>query len=148
MVWMQSVGLLDVEHTAYSLVRDWSTTIATVGQFFYMLIVFVVVLGLAYFTTRFVASAKMGRMGGRRNLEVVESMGVGAQSFIHIVRTGDKYVLIGVTRGQVTMLGDIDKEQLILPEGGTAVTFESFLNKYRNKKDDDPPQQNNRSEEQ
>jgi len=147
MAWMQSVGLLDVEHTAYSLVRDWSTSLATVGQFFYMLVVFVVVVAMAYFTTRLVASAKMGRMGGKRNLEIVESMGVGTQCFIHIVRTGEKYVLIGVTRGQVTMLGDIDKEQLSLPEGGTGPTFESFLNKYRNKKDEEPPQQGNRSEE-
>jgi flagellar biogenesis protein FliO len=86
-----------------------------------------------------VASAKYGR-GGRRNLEILESMGVGPQSFVHVLRVGGQYMLIGVTRGQVNLLSELDESRLVLPEVGQRVTFESILSSFRRKdnKPEDP----------
>ena len=130
-------GLSDVRHTIYSFGENWSTSLATVGQFFYIgpllnvLFWVIIVSTLAYFTTRMVASARFNR-GSRRNLAIVESMGVGAQAFVHIARVGEKYVLIGVTRGQVSMLTELDPSQLQLPEGGVIPpTFEALMKRLR-----------------
>ena len=126
-----STGFLDVRHTVYSLSKDWSTPLASVGQFFSILALVIIVAGLAYYTTRMLASAKFAR-GGRRNLEILESMGVGPQSFVHIVRVGGQYVLIGVTRGQVSFLTQLEGDHLTLPEPGKQmIGFESLLNRFQ-----------------
>ena len=109
------------------------TPIATVGQIFYVVLMVVIVAALAYFSIRMAGNAKFAR-GGRRNLEILESMGAGPQAFIHIVRAGKKYLLIGVTRGQVSTLSELDPEQLILPEGrGAGGSFESLLGRFMNR---------------
>ncbi|MCL2398218.1 MAG: flagellar biosynthetic protein FliO [Defluviitaleaceae bacterium] len=128
-------GLSDIRHTVYSLSKDWSTSLQSVGQFFYMLLLVVVVSVLAYYTTRLVASAKLGR-GGQRNLEILESMGVGSQSYIHVIRVGKQYVLIGSTRGQVNILTQLDANQLQLSEAGQRSAFDIIFAKFQRKNND------------
>ena len=130
-------NLFNARYTAHSLVQNWSTTIPPVGQFFYTLLLVIVVAAMAYYTTRLLGSARFMR-GGRRNLEILESLAVGPQSFVHVLRVGEQYVLVGVTRGQVTMLTQLEADQLKLPEGGTAsIGFESLLSRFQ-KKDNNP----------
>lgn len=143
--------LLDAS-TMYSLSNETGLhQIAPVGQFFYTLmatphlplmpflqmIMLVMVVGaLAYYTTRLIGGAKYGK-GGRRNLEIVESMGVGPQSFVHVLKVGKKYVLIGVTRGQVSLLTELEEEQLVLSENSPKVSFESFVSKFQKNAEED-----------
>jgi len=105
----------------------------------------VVVALLAYYTTRMLASAKFTR-GGRRNLEHIESIGVGPQSYIHIVRAGKKYVLIGVTRGNVNFLTEVDEEGLSLSLDGQRPGFESFMSRFQKKNEESEKQDNDRNE--
>jgi flagellar biogenesis protein FliO len=140
MLWLVHglAGLSDVRHTVYSLVKDWSTSWNPVAQFFYILLLVVGVSVLAYFTTRLVASAKFGR-GGRRNLEILESISVGPQSFVHVLRVGGQFVLVGVTRGQVNMLAQLDADQLQLPEPVQRPSFEALFSRFQKGGDEDPP---------
>ena len=129
--------LLDVRHTAYSLNGNWSTPTPSVGQFFSIFILVIAVAVLAYFTTRLVGSVRYGRFG-KRNLEIIESMGVGAQSFVHILRVGEQYILIAVTRGQINILTKLEAEQLKLSESDQPSTFESLMSRFQKK--EDPPE--------
>jgi flagellar biogenesis protein FliO len=54
-------------------------------------------------------------------------MGVGQQSFVHIVRVGERYVLIGVSRGQVNTLAELDADQLEITERRDLPSFDSFF---------------------
>ena len=132
-----AADLLDVRHTVYSLAQNWSTPMPPVGQFFSFFLLVVLVAVLAYYTTRLIGgSAKFGR-GAKRNLELLESMGVGTQSYVHILRVGEQYILVGVTRGQVSLLTQLSADQLQLPEGGQGVGFDSILSRFQKKQD--PP---------
>jgi flagellar protein FliO/FliZ len=66
---------------------------------------------LAWFVTRKMAGV---RSAGREtcNLSIVESISVGGQAVVRLVKAGDKYLLIGVTRERVTLLGEIDSDQI------------------------------------
>ena len=146
--------VLGAGHATDGLAVDWSTPILFVDQFFYgslvagatslppvadflyVVLVVVVVSFLAYYTTRLVGSAKFVR-GGRRNMEIIESMGVGPQSYIHILRVGEKYLLVGVTRGQVNLLSHLDGEQFKFAPGEKGLAFQSLLGKFL-KKDGSP----------
>ena len=132
MEWNKLAGLPEVSNTLFSLNANW-TTWELVAQFFNIFMWVAVVAALAYFSIRLMASARYGR-GGRRNLEILESMSVGVQSHIQIVRVGGQYVLIGVTRGQISMLQQIDPSQLKLPEEGEGrPNFDTVLSKFQNR---------------
>lgn len=124
----------------YILIQDWSTPMTPVVQFFNIVLLVAAVGALAYFTTKLIGRGKIGSSG--RNLQVIETIGVGPQSFIQILRVGTQYVLVGVTRGQITKLSELDSSQLTLPEPGQSVGFESFLSRFQ-KKDDDEGKGNN-----
>ncbi|MCL2463180.1 MAG: flagellar biosynthetic protein FliO [Defluviitaleaceae bacterium] len=96
-------------------------------------VVFVFVLAMAYFFTKWFASAKTGALRGRRaNIRLVESMGVGMQSYVQIVKVGKKYVLVGVTKGGVSMLAELDPADLELARENPAniLPFEKILRQY------------------
>ena len=106
-----------------------------IGQFFFVIIAFVIVIILAYYSTRWIASAKMSRKGG--NLNLIESMSMGQQGSLQIVKVGSRYLLIGVTKDNISLVseineGDIDKE--IRPQI-LNTSFEKYFNGIFNKKD-------------
>ena len=122
---------------------NWPAT-KDVGQIFYIVLLVVFVALLAYYSTKLLASARGGRFGGaKRNLELLESIGVGTQSTVQIVRAGEKFWLIGVTKEQVTMLAELDREQLVmretqalLPGGAFDNILKRFINRDKTEKDD------------
>jgi len=110
------------------------------GQFLMLALVFVGVVVLAYFCTKWLGTAKQTRRGA--NLSVLESMGMGQQSAIQIIRVGSKFFLVGITKEHVTLLSELDEESLVLPEARTinlqgtptfAQAFELQLRKYFHK---------------
>ena len=136
MLWQEHglTGML--RHTVYSLIGTGLQPTPNVGQFFSTLLLIVFVCALAYYTTRLLGAARFGRLGGRRNLEILETLGVGSQSFVQIVRVGEKYVLIGVTRGQVSLLTQLEEDQLKFPEVSHQVAgFDALLNRFQKKGD-------------
>ena len=92
-----------------SLGGNWSA-FGFVGQFLYIILVTAIVGLLAYWCTRMMAAQRRGRRGG--NLAVLESVSVVAQAMVQLVRAGEKYLVIGVTRNKVTLLTELDKSQV------------------------------------
>ena len=91
-----------------------------VGRFLYVLLLIVFVALLAYYSTRLLGRARGGIVrSGKKNLEVLESVGVGAQSMVQIVRAGSRYLLIGVTKERVTLLIQLEESELRLSEAST-----------------------------
>ena len=128
---------VDVRHfSVFSLIKDWPTPMPNVVQSFNIFFLVIVVAALAYITIKFMATPKFGR-GARRNLEIVESISVGPQSFVHVVRVGGQYVLIGTTRSQVNLLTQIDQEHLKLPENTQGGGFESFFSRFQKRENGD-----------
>ncbi|MCL1846244.1 MAG: flagellar biosynthetic protein FliO [Defluviitaleaceae bacterium] len=83
----------------------------------------ILVAVLAWFVTKkMVGANRVGRKSG--NLSVVESVNLGGMTTVQLVKAGEKYLVIGVTRERVTLLGEIDKEQIAEPD----VTNFSHLN--------------------
>jgi flagellar protein FliO/FliZ len=142
---------LDVRHIAYGLSASlnidllgdsgWSASLQGVGQFFYILLLVVLVSVLAYYTTRWVASARFGRLG-KRNLEIVESIGVGTQAYVHLVRVGKKYALVGVTRMQVSPLYELSEDDLIFDEATGGTNFQTIFSRFQNKEESEEAAEN------
>ncbi|MCL1843920.1 MAG: flagellar biosynthetic protein FliO [Defluviitaleaceae bacterium] len=70
---------------------------------------------LAYYATKKLASSrKLNPKDG--NLSVVESLNVGGNAVVRLVKAGEKFLVIGVTKEKVTLLTELDKEQVTEPE--------------------------------
>jgi len=81
------------------------------GSFFYILLLFAVVIGICWFLLRLTGRVKArGNMAG--NLRVVESIYVGAQNMVQLVKAGDKFLVIGVSKERVSLLTELDAEQV------------------------------------
>ena len=79
------------------------------------LFVFVLVLALTYFVTKWIA--KSGAMQSRaRNIKVIETYKIAPSKYIQIVEIGKKQYAIGVTKEQITFLKELEEDQLELPE--------------------------------
>ncbi|MDR1663301.1 MAG: flagellar biosynthetic protein FliO [Clostridiales bacterium] len=101
----------------------------TAGQFLYILLLVAFVAVLAYFSTKLLAMSRGGKFRStKRNLEVIESIGVGAQSVVQIVRAGEKFYLIGVTKESVSLLAELDAETLDIDERSGGLPEKAFSN--------------------
>ena len=118
------------------------------GQFFSILFMLLIVSVMAYLATKLLA--RSGRIkSGKRNLEVMESAGVGVQAMVQIIRAGGCYYLVGVTKERVSILAELDKDQLNLIESdkfGAETPFDKLLQRFMNR--DKPESSNDRNEAQ
>lgn len=97
------------------------------AQFVTVLLIFVGVLFLTYFSTRWIASYQKGRMYSS-NITVVETFKITANKYIQIVRIGERYFAIAVGKDEVTLLGELKEDELTLQEVSQATPAEDFKN--------------------
>lgn len=77
-------------------------------------IVLACIYGSVFLVKRF-GPNRAGRSGGKRMLEMMDSISVGPKKMIAIVRVGERAVVVGITDNQMTSLTELDKDEL--PEG-------------------------------
>lgn len=105
----------------------------SVIQFLTVLIIFVIVLGATWFTTRYIAGVQKGKLKGN-NFEVIDSFRLSPNKYIQIIRIGNRYLAIAVCKDTVTVLTELDKECILHPEelyAGNPVQFEVFLKRAK-----------------
>lgn len=103
-------------------------------QFMTVLILFVFVLGITYFVTRWIGGYQKSR-SFNANVEVIETFHLANNKYIQIIRVGKKYLAVAIGKDSVTMLTEIPEEQLELSEGvdGIQPSFKELLDKLQKK---------------
>lgn len=90
--------------------------ISTSQSFFQLIIVlvcFVVVLVLAYYTTRWLANYQKGR-SFNKNLKIIETLKLSPDKYVQIIACGkEKYLIVGLSKNEVTLLGELSEDELI-----------------------------------
>lgn len=101
-------------------------------QFLTVLIIFVFVLAVTWFFTRWMANLQKGRTYGA-NIEVIETYKITANKYIQIIKTGDKYLAIGIGKDTITMLAEIPAEQIHLSDktGDAMPDFKKIFEKAK-----------------
>ncbi|MDO5572789.1 MAG: flagellar biosynthetic protein FliO [bacterium] len=105
-----------------------TSRLESVAQFFTAILIFILVLALTYFTTRFVGKFQQNKMYCK-NIEVIETYKITANKYVQIVRTGEKYLAIAVCKDTVTLLTELSEENLDLttPETTAGDSFQDVL---------------------
>lgn len=123
------------------LLLDISTNnaISAVAQIITLILIFIFVLALTYFTTRFVGHYQKLRMSGS-NIQIMETFRISNSKYIQIVKIGKKYFAIAVCKDTVTYLCELDREDLIYNSVSTeshSDNFKAILDKLKKDKPED-----------
>ena len=82
-------------------------------QFLTVLVLFVFVLFITYFTTRFIANYQKNKINGK-NIEVIETARISSNKYLQIVKAGNHYLLIAIGKDEIHMLTELTEEELVL----------------------------------
>lgn len=116
-------------------------TLENIGRFITVLFLFILVLGLTYFTTRYIANFQKNKIVNG-NIKIVETTQIAPNKYIQIISVGTKYFVIAICKDTVTNLGQIDESDLDLSllSANELPSFSDIISKAKKKlekKDDE-----------
>ncbi|MBD5458928.1 MAG: flagellar biosynthetic protein FliO [Lachnospiraceae bacterium] len=103
-------------------------------QFLTVLILFVFVLAVTYWTTKWMAGYQKGKRANA-NLEVIESFQIAGNKYVQIIRVGQKYLAVAIGKDSVTMLTEVPEDQLMFSSSANneQVGFKELFEKIQKK---------------
>ena len=109
-----------------------STLAGSLSQLITVILIFAFVLFITVFATKYVGSYQK-MQGINRNLEVIETIRVTNNKYLQIVRAANKYIVIGIGKDEITMLTEIDEDELLRVSsekgGNMKETFSEIISK-------------------
>lgn len=116
-------------------------------QFMTVLILFVFVLAITYWTTKWIAGYQKGKRANA-NLEVVETFQLASSKYIHIIRVGQKYLAVAIGKDSVTMLTEVPEDQLTFSSSANneQMSFKELFEKMQKKTILEKEEDRNKSE--
>ena len=116
-----------------SIVLSQSSSVSSGAQFLTILLVFIFVLIVTYATTRFVGKfQKIQSMSS--NFESIEAYKLNNNNYLQLVRIGDKYYVLSVSKDSTSLICEVDEEQLDL-EGRDQPVMDGFSQLYTRAKE-------------
>lgn len=110
---------------------EWFEGIMT---FLSLIFVFVIILFLAYLTTKIVASASFKKYKNK-NMRLLEGMNLGPQKSLQLVKVGNKIILLALSKDGVTKIESFYPNELLVSEeeyDNKVVTFQDVFNEMKN----------------
>ena len=99
-----------------------------------VLIIFVVVLAATLYVTKWMANYQKGNSLSK-NIEIIDTCKISTNKYIQIIRIGERHVALAISGDQVTNLGDVDPDELILKsEESQSLGFKDVLDKIKGEK--------------
>ena len=102
------------------------------AQFLTVIFLFIVILVLTYFTTRFIAGYQKNH-SVNTNIESVEVMRLSPSQYVQIIRIGKKYVAIAVSKDSIEKLCERSSEDVeaISQEEPSMNSFRDVMDKIK-----------------
>lgn len=87
---------------------------STLNNFFQLvgvLLIFIFVLAITYWTTRWIAKYQQGQTFNK-NIKPVETFRVTNGKYIQILKVGEKYIVVAICKDSITMLTELKEEEM------------------------------------
>lgn len=87
--------------------------IESIGTALFTLAAVAGIIYLSYVSTRYIAKKNIGAFKSTaKYMKVIDQMGMGKEKSVAIIQTGLNYYLVGFSGGSVTLLAQIEQEDL------------------------------------
>lgn len=114
-----------------------NSSLKSVGELICVVFLFLFVVFLAYLAARIAGSFQSNVVNKRSNIRVIEVFRLSNNKVIEIIKIADKYFALAVCKDQVTVLTEIDEEQIKEQEATLEpINFKNILEKMKNEKQD------------
>lgn len=113
-----------------------STSSNSIWKLLGLILLCAVIIVACYYTTRFVGRKSQGIQGGGsgKNIRALETFRVTQNKYLQLIKCGDKYLLISVTKDNISLVSEIDGDSLLTaPEGGSHKSFKEIISSFSGK---------------
>ncbi|MCR5320513.1 MAG: flagellar biosynthetic protein FliO [Lachnospiraceae bacterium] len=108
-----------------------ASTVNEIAQFVTVLVIFIAVLVLTVFTSKWIGDYQRGKTKGT-NVSVLESTQIAPGKFVQIIRVADKTIAVATCKDTVSFLCEVDEEAVVQPiSRGSAYSFGTLLKKQK-----------------
>lgn len=80
-----------------------------------VIVVFVLILILTYFTTKWIGGFQKAQMAGR-SFQVIDTIRIAGGKYIQVLKMGDVYLVVAVGKDTVTLLAQLTENEIGLTE--------------------------------
>ena len=121
------------------VIASMSSRIEAFAQLLTLLIIFIFVLAVTYYVTRFVGNYQKNKLSGS-NINILETMRIANNKYIQIVKIGSRVLAIAVAKDTVSYLCELDEDELIYKESSSGKmlinndNFKEILEKFKKDK--------------
>ena len=121
------------------VIASMSSRIEAFAQLLTLLIIFIFVLAVTYYVTRFVGNYQKNKLSGSNN-NILETMRIANNKYIQIVKIGSRVFAIAVAKDTVSYLCELDEDELIYKESSSGKmlinndNFKEILEKFKKDK--------------
>ncbi|MDF2839895.1 MAG: hypothetical protein K0Q99_666 [Clostridia bacterium] len=92
---------------------------------FYYLLMFGLILAATYYVTKFLARKGMGQSKAK-HMKLMESMPLGVDKSIHLVKVGTQYFMLGSASKNMFMISELDQDKLFAEQVTGTVDINEF----------------------
>lgn len=92
-----------------------ATGLTSFLRFLSLIFVFIVVLAVTYYVTRWVGNFQKERYT-KGNIQIIEARQIGQNKFIYVAKIGNDYFALSSGKENFSVIGKIDEAGLTLPE--------------------------------
>ncbi|MGN0390407.1 MAG: flagellar biosynthetic protein FliO [Wujia sp.] len=86
---------------------------------FKLIVITVLVLILAFYSTKLIAKYQNNSMTAKSNIRFLESYRVGGNKLIAIAKIGERFFALGIGKDEIHVISELKPEELKLPEDQT-----------------------------
>lgn len=108
--------------------------LGSIVQLITVLLIFIFVMALTYFFTKFTAGIQKGRYQSA-NVEILETFKIAPTKYIQVVKIGGKYFSYIVCKETVTLLGELTEGDIAefadRNENIAVVSFKDIFEKFK-----------------
>ena len=119
--------------------QDSASSMSSILSVISLILIFIFIVALAYFTTKFIAKYQNNSMNSRSNIRVIESFRMGSNKFVAIIEVSNNFYVIGVGKEEITLIDKLDSDSISnikngqMKELGKKIDFKEILSQIKNK---------------
>lgn len=116
-----------------------------IARFLTLLVIFLLVLGVTFYTTKFIARTQQGRVNST-NMEIMETMPLANGKYLQIVRIGGKYVVLAIAKDSITKITELAEGEYVPSEKSQTGSFGDLIKKFAKPDGDAAPAKTDKGE--
>ena len=119
--------------------QDSTSSMSSILSVISLILIFIFIVALAYFTTKFIAKYQNNSMNSRSNIRVIESFRMGSNKFVAIIEVSNNFYVIGVGKEEITLIDKLDSDSISnikngqMKDFGKKIDFKEILSQIKNK---------------